>query len=102
MWSQLVSDRAIMMLLLCDHMTTKLIRIGNSRGVRIPKALIEECGLDDAVELQAREGELVIRPAKRPRAGWADAFRGMAGRKRDKLIGGEWPATAWDKTEWKW
>lgn len=79
-------------------MTTKLIRIGNSRGVRIPKALIEECGLGDAVELQAQEGELVIRPARRARAGWAEAFGQMARRKHDKVIGGEWPATKWDKT----
>lgn len=83
-------------------MTTKLIRIGNSRGVRIPKALIEECRLEDEVELESRKGELVIRPAKRRRAGWAEAFREMAQRGDDRLIDGDWPATRWDRTQWNW
>jgi antitoxin MazE len=52
---------------------TRLIAIGNSRGVRLPKPLIEEAGLEEDVEIHARKGEIVIRPVQRPRAGWAGA-----------------------------
>jgi antitoxin MazE len=50
----------------------KLTRIGNSRGVRLPKALIEQAGLGDDLELIARDGEIIIANRRRPRAGWAE------------------------------
>jgi antitoxin MazE len=56
-------------------MKTKLIAIGNSRGIRIPKTLIKQLQLSDEVELYATEGELRIRPAGRPRDGWSAAFK---------------------------
>jgi antitoxin MazE len=56
-------------------MKTRLIRIGNSRGVRLPKPLILQAGLTDDVELRVREGAIVIASAGRPRAGWAEAAR---------------------------
>jgi antitoxin MazE len=55
-------------------MKTKLVQIGNSKGVRIPKALIEQAGLNGNVEMIVRGQELVLRSAKRPRAGWDEAF----------------------------
>jgi antitoxin MazE len=60
-------------------MRTKLVQIGNSRGIRIPKALIEQAGLNGSIELDLREGELVIRPVRKPRkanprAGWDEAM----------------------------
>ena len=48
-------------------MKTALVQIGNSRGVRIPKAFLEQCQLHDQVELELRHDYLVIRPAKQPR-----------------------------------
>jgi len=59
-------------------MKTRLIRIGNSRGVRIPKAAIEECGLEGAVEMTVRDRVLTIAPARGRRHGWNDAFKAMA------------------------
>jgi antitoxin MazE len=56
-------------------MKTKLIAIGNSRGIRIPKTLIEQLQLSEEVELYATDGELRIRPADRPRADWMGAFK---------------------------
>lgn len=56
----------------------QLTRIGNSRGVRLPKALIEQAGLTDDVELIARDGEILIANRRRPRQGWAESFEGMA------------------------
>jgi antitoxin MazE len=60
-------------------MRAKLVRIGNSRGVRLPKAMIEEAGLGDDLELTVRDGEIVIaRVKKKVREGWAEAARHMA------------------------
>lgn len=58
--------------------SAKLTKIGNSRGVRLPKALIEQAGLTDDVELIARDGEILIANRRRPRQGWAESFEGMA------------------------
>lgn len=46
-------------------MITNIIPIGNSRGVRIPKALLEESGLQNEIELKVRKGEIKIVPVKR-------------------------------------
>ena len=52
---------------------TKLIQIGNSRGIRIPKALIESAGLEDIeLKLEAVRGALFVKPVKQPRQGWAE------------------------------
>jgi antitoxin MazE len=56
-------------------MKAKLIKIGNSRGVRLPKALIEQAGLEEDVEMLLQGGEIVLRGAANPRAGWDEAFR---------------------------
>jgi antitoxin MazE len=62
-------------------MKTRLIRIGNSRGIRLPKPVIEEAGLSDEVGLRVRPGAVVIHPAAGPRAGWGDAAKQL--RERD-------------------
>ena len=59
-------------------MKTRIVRIGNSQGVRIPKPLLEQSGLGEEVELEVRADEIVIRAGSRPRAGWEEAFRSMA------------------------
>ena len=84
-------------------MKTNIIRIGNSRGIRIPKTLLEQCRLGDTVELAVRNDHLVVRSARRPRAGWEEAFRRMAQEGDDKFIDKEFlSATQWDRTEWEW
>jgi antitoxin MazE len=89
-------------------MKAQLIKIGNSRGVRIPKAVIEQVGLQDEIVLDVRNGELAIRPAKRskkrnPREGWEEAAKLMAARGDDALIDGPLPAlTSFDHEEWEW
>ena len=84
-------------------MKTKVVRIGNSRGVRIPKTLLEQCGLQGPVELEVRDGQLVLRSATRPRAGWDEAFRRMREHDDDVLLERDvLPATKWDRTEWRW
>ncbi len=82
-------------------MRASLIQIGNSRGIRIPKPLLEQTGLQGKVEIEVRGEQLVIRPADLPRAGWADAFARMAEHGEDGLLDRERP-TKWDRSEWQW
>ncbi|MEZ4455858.1 MAG: AbrB/MazE/SpoVT family DNA-binding domain-containing protein [Gemmatimonadales bacterium] len=77
----------------------KLVRIGNSRGIRLPKPLIEQAGLSEDVELDVRNGAIVIRAADGPRAGWADAAAALAARGAGLLD--EPTATAFD-ADWVW
>ncbi len=82
-------------------MKARLIRIGNSRGLRLPKPLIEEAGLKEEVEVQVREGELVIRSPREVRAGWAEAARSMREHGEDRLL--DQPTrTRFDDEEWRW
>jgi antitoxin MazE len=84
-------------------MKAKVVRIGNSRGIRIPKAVLEQCRLLDTVELDVSDGQLVIRTASAPRRGWDEAFRLMHHHKDDALLDQDTPSqTAWDRTEWRW
>lgn len=84
-------------------MKTNIIRIGNSRGLRLPKALLAQCKLEEAVEIEVEDNRLVIRPATAPRAGWNEAFATMAARGDDALLDRkELKPTEWDKAEWRW
>ncbi len=82
-------------------MKTAVVRIGNSKGIRLPKPILEQCGITDEVELEVEDDRLVIRPARSPRSGWADAFAAMA-RAGDDVLLDEEPGPAWDKNEWHW
>ena len=78
-----------------------LVRIGNSRGIRIPKSLIDECKLGDIVELSVVDGSLVVRRASAPREGWDAAFQRMSDAGDDVLMDAETP-TDFDEAEWEW
>jgi len=82
-------------------MKAKIIQIGNSRGVRIPRALLEQAHLTEEVQLEAAPNQIVIRSAHAPREGWETAFRLMAQRGDDALID-EATSNSFDETEWKW
>jgi len=77
-----------------------IIRIGNSKGIRLPKLILEQCGFEKEVELEVRGTELVIRALGQPRRDWAKAFREMADQGDDRLI--DLPASKWDDEEWEW
>lgn len=80
-------------------MKAKLVRIGNSRGVRLPKAVIRQCGLAEDVDIDVEGGAVVLRPVpRRPREGWEAAFSSMAGRAEDRPL--DMPESAWDQSEW--
>ena len=85
-------------------MKTKLIRIGNSQGVRIPKPLIEESGLSEEIEMILRDNEIVLRSAEETRKDWEEAFEKMAQQGDDRLLDQEEieRPSEWDETEWTW
>ena len=82
-------------------MKAKIVRIGNSRGVRIPKPLLEEAGLGEQVQLRVVEGGIMIESEKAPRAGWADAAALSNDRGDDTLLDEAVP-TRFDEAEWEW
>ena len=78
----------------------RIVSIGNSRGIRIPKPLLEQAGLADEVELRAEEGRIVISAIRRSREGWAAAAAQLHARGEDALV--ETRAPAFDDEEWEW
>ena len=81
-------------------MKSRLVRIGNSRGVRLPKAIIEQVGLEEDIELRVEDHSVVITAKSPPRTGWADAARRLGAESRGLLD----PATPtrFDEDEWRW
>ncbi len=82
-------------------MKARLVRIGNSRGIRLPKPLIEQAGLTDEVELSVQDGAVVIRSVGHPRAGWLEAARAMSAAGDDALVT-DVESTAFDDRDWRW
>ena len=83
-------------------MKTELVQIGNSRGIRIPKPLIEQCGLHDMVELRVQNDCLVISPKRKPRQGWEEAFRAARPIIDDELLLEGAEPSEFDRREWQW
>jgi antitoxin MazE len=83
-------------------MKAQLIRVGNSRGVRIPKALLDQTGISDEVDIGVQGDAVVVRRAHPPREGWDAAFAAMAGAGDDVLVDAPVPPSSWDEEEWEW
>ncbi len=84
-------------------MRARVVKIGNSQGIRIPKPLLEQTGIMGEVELEVDQNQIIIRPILNPRAGWDDAFVSMVEENDDVLIDGEEGIThSWDEKEWQW
>ena len=82
---------------------TRIVKIGNSQGIRIPKIFLEQSALGEEVELALEAEQIVIRSARGVRRGWEAAFQAMNARGDDDLLDGETPLpTAWDEEEWEW
>ncbi len=79
---------------------SRIVQVGNSQGIRIPKTMLEQSGILQNVEIEVRDNQIVITAASKVRVGWSDAFAQM-------VIDGEElaPLTVtdnWDETEWVW
>jgi antitoxin MazE len=83
-------------------MKAQIIQIGNSKGIRIPRPVLEQCQLGDEVELEAQPGQLIVRPAGGARHDWPAAFEKMAAYGDDALLDQGGPATKWIRKDWKW
>jgi len=67
-------------------MKTNIIKIGNSKGIRIPSNILKECNFDDEVEIKVVENKILIQAVKEPRKGWGTSFKEMHKNKDDELI----------------
>ncbi|MCP4168991.1 MAG: AbrB/MazE/SpoVT family DNA-binding domain-containing protein [Chloroflexi bacterium] len=82
---------------------TRIIRIGNSQGIRIPKPIIEQLGFSEEVEMEILPDQLVVRSAYTPRQGWDEQFKAMAELGDDQLHDAEvLSLTEWDEVGWEW
>ena len=81
-------------------MRASLVRIGNSRGLRIPKPILEQCGFDSEVELRVEPGRLIVLPVAAARTGWEEAFA-AAGAEQPMLMPDSM-RSEFDEQEWTW
>ena len=83
-------------------MRTKLIRIGNSRGIRLPKPILEASGISDEVDLKVEGGRVILmRPDKHPREGWAEAIDAIGPDAEDWSDWQNMPSEALEE-DWVW
>ncbi len=83
-------------------MKLALVPIGNSRGIRIPKTLIEQCGFGKTVEVRIEQDRLVIQPDRTVRQGWDAAFRAAVRPAKDELLLDPAPSNEFDRKDWRW
>jgi antitoxin MazE len=79
----------------------RIIKVGNSQGVRIPKVLLEQSGIEENCQIEVRDNQIIITAAPKARVGWAAAFAEMASC-RDDVLPDEVTTTLWDEQEWEW
>jgi antitoxin MazE len=67
-------------------MQVSVIDIGNSKGIRLTKTLLERYEIRDKVELIMEKGRIILKPVSKPRQGWEKAFQHMHEQGDDKLL----------------
>lgn len=84
-------------------MKLSIIKIGNSKGLRLPKAVLEQCNFEDSVEVTVKDGHLIVSASKseNPRKGWEKAFKAMAKAGDDALLDQDFELDA-DGKDWQW
>jgi antitoxin MazE len=83
-------------------MKAELIRIGNSQGIRIPRAVIDQRGFGRRVEMRVEGENLIITRKKAVRSGWDEAFKAMAEQGEDATLFPDDLEDSFDRTEWEW
>ena len=83
-------------------MRARVIKIGNSQGLRIPKPILDQTGILDDVEIEVEKNQIIIRPVKDVRDGWDAAFKAIGEKNNDKLIIDDNISHSWDEEEWQW
>ena len=82
-------------------MRARVIKIGNSQGLRIPKPILDQTGIRDDVEIEVEKNQIIIRPVKNVREGWDAAFKNMGQKGDDKPIIDDRLSHTWDEEEWQ-
>jgi len=80
---------------------SKIVRIGNSRGIRIPSTILQQLGLNGEVALRVDGNHLLIEVFNHTRKGWEVSFAEMT-KKSDDLFIDQVSTTKWDEEEWSW
>lgn len=87
-------------------MQTTIVPIGNSRGIRIPKAMLEQCGFNGRVEMEVKGQSLIIsKPKRKPREGWAEqlaAIPTLAKEAYQDHLPDFFGDEEWIEEEWVW
>ena len=83
-------------------MRARVIKIGNSQGLRIPKPILDQTGILDDVEIEVEKNQIIIRPVKNIRDGWDAAFKNMGQKGDDGPIINDNISHSWDEEEWQW
>lgn len=83
-------------------MRLELVRIGNSRGIRIPKPIIDQLGFEKTVSVRIERNRLVISPERRLRQGWAEAFQAAGPSKDDELLFDSAMQDDFENEGWEW
>ena len=84
-------------------MRARVIKIGNSQGLRIPKPILEQTGIMDDVEIEVEKNQIIIRPVKNAREGWDNTFKVMGEKGDDEpIIDDENISHSWDEEESQW
>lgn len=81
---------------------TRIVKIGNSQGIRIPKVLLDQSAIGNEVELEVQDDRIVIRSAKSTRQGWEDQFKIMAEQGDDRILDEGLQLSSWDEHDWEW
>ena len=67
-------------------MEVQVVKIGNSKGIRLSKTLLERYNIRDKLEIIFEKGYLILKPVSKPRSGWEEAFKEMHNNKDDQLL----------------
>lgn len=84
-------------------MRARVIKIGNSQGLRLPKPILEQTGIKEDVEIEVERNQIIIRPVENAREGWDEAFKIMGKKGDDEpIINDKDISHSWDEEEWRW
>ena len=81
----------------------RLVKMGDSRGIRLPRLFLEQAEVDEEVELEIQDGQVIVRLVPRPRRDWEKQFDGMTARGDDRLLDSKtFSLSSWDEEKWVW
>lgn len=86
-------------------MKSKIVKIGNSKGLRLPKSVLEQCEFNDEVTIHVKDKKLIVASRKKSREGWAKEFERLTKNQKktkDELKEFRDFTTQWQKDEWEW